>query len=225
MRNLRFISGVTALGTLLAACGGSAFGVAAKTSPEASSTSDSGAIVPEADSSTEPPIDSSAEEQARPSLSGADGSMAGEGALGAEGSTVADGSLGAEVSTVADGSPTPDGAIHTCPSTCAQLDANCGAVADTFCGGLVQCGACTTGVCGGAAPSTCGCPSGQLACGTGCTNPMTDSANCGKCGTSCAATSVQGEACVAGVCGCPTGTVMCFGQQANYCQVAYKACF
>lgn len=114
---------------------------------------------------------------------------------------------------------------HTCPSTCAQLNANCGAVADTFCGGLVQCGACATGVCGGAAPSTCGCPSGQLACAAGCVNPMTDSANCGKCGTSCAATSVQGEACVASVCACPAGTQLCAGQQATYCNLVYKSCF
>jgi hypothetical protein len=116
-------------------------------------------------------------------------------------------------------------ASHPCPSTCDQLDANCGAVADTFCGGQIQCGTCNTGTCGGTQPSICGCPTGKLACGPACIDPMTDSTNCGKCGSSCAASSVQGEACVAGVCGCPSGTVMCFGQQANYCNPAYKTCF
>jgi hypothetical protein len=148
-----------------------------------------------------------------------DGSSIGDDVSLADGSAPADGSGGMEGSDLAD-SPT-----RTCPSTCAQLNANCGAVADTFCGGVVQCGACTTGVCGGAAPSTCGCPTGQLACAAGCVNPMTDSANCGRCGTSCAATSVQGEACVAGVCGCPAGTQLCAGQQATYCNLVYKSCF
>jgi hypothetical protein len=114
---------------------------------------------------------------------------------------------------------------HTCPSTCDQLSANCGAVADTFCGGQVQCGTCTTGICGGAQPSMCGCPTGQLACGAACVDPMTDSANCGKCGMNCATSSVQGEACQAGLCACPSGTEICAGQQATYCNLVYKACF
>jgi hypothetical protein len=220
-------AGVSAFSSmvLLTACSGSGFAVtAAQSSQDAAVTSESGAGESDAGSALD---DGSlvADQGLGAPEPVPDGSIVAEGSLAAEGSTVADGSSAAEASTVVDGSPTPDATVHACPSTCAELNANCGAVTDTFCGGLIQCGACTTGVCGGAAPSMCGCPSGQLACATGCTNPMTDSANCGKCGTSCTAASVQGEACVAGACGCPTGTVMCFGQQANYCQVAYKACF
>jgi len=170
--------------------------------------------VPDVGSSATGLVDAYDEEQAVH-----DGPSAGDDASLADGSGPADGSRGMETSDVV------DAPSRTCLSTCAQLNANCGAVTDTFCGGVIQCGACTTGVCGGAAPSMCGCPTGQLACASGCVNPMTDSANCGKCGTSCAATSVQGEACVAGVCACPAGTQLCAGQQATYCNLVYKSCF
>lgn len=203
-----------ALTSGLFACGGSAFSVAATTLPEASSTSDSGTAAPDTSGGELSLVDSSDEEQA-----------ALEGSLSEAEVSLVDGSFVGDGPSFADSSSDASAPVHACPSTCAQLNANCGAVADTFCGGLVQCGACTTGVCGGAAPSMCGCPSGKLACGAGCTDPMTDSANCGKCGTSCSATSVQGEACIAGVCGCGAGNVICDGEQANYCLVAYKACF
>ena len=73
--------------------------------------------------------------------------------------------------------------------------------------------------------SDSGCPVGQLACGTGCVDPMTDSANCGKCQNNCAATMIEGQVCVAGTCACPAGTQLCFGQQANYCNNPIRACF
>jgi hypothetical protein len=98
-----------------------------------------------------------------------------------------------------------------CPSTCAELNANCGPATDTKCGGVVQCGNCPSGqICGGGgtpnvcanasnpdacAPLTCaqqnitcgpagdGC-NGMLQCGT-CTLPQTcggDPAKPGQCG-------------------------------------------
>jgi hypothetical protein len=208
MRCSQLVFEAAVLGAVLSACGGSGFSVVATTSPEASSTNDSGVVVPDASGGSTSLVDSSAEEQIAP-----------EDSLGTDGASLPEGS-GSTADATATDAPT-----RACPSTCAQLNANCGAVTDTFCGGLVQCGLCTTGVCGGAAPSTCGCPAGQLACGASCTNPMTDSANCGRCGTSCAATAVQGEACVAGACACPAGTQLCAGQQATYCNLVYKSCF
>jgi hypothetical protein len=51
-----------------------------------------------------------------------------------------------------------DGSTPGCPSTCDELNANCGFVTDTKCGGVVECGtACPAGeVCGGGGPSRCG---------------------------------------------------------------------
>ena len=44
-----------------------------------------------------------------------------------------------------------------CPSTCAELDADCGGVTDTKCGGLVNCGTCDDGmVCGVLTHNVCG---------------------------------------------------------------------
>ena len=42
----------------------------------------------------------------------------------------------------------------------------------------------------------CVCPEGQLLCGSACTDPQTDAANCGMCGAVCA----TGQSCVAGNC-------------------------
>ncbi len=46
----------------------------------------------------------------------------------------------------------------SCPSSCAELNANCGFVTDTKCGGVVQCGTCSTAgeVCGGQEANRCG---------------------------------------------------------------------
>ncbi|MEO8905902.1 MAG: hypothetical protein ABI488_25450 [Polyangiaceae bacterium] len=44
-----------------------------------------------------------------------------------------------------------------CPSTCADLNANCGTVTDAKCSGVIECGTCTGAeFCGGDGPSRCG---------------------------------------------------------------------
>jgi hypothetical protein len=57
------------------------------------------------------------------------------------------------------------------PSTCDELNANCGFVTDTKCGGVVQCGAsCPDGqVCGGDGPSRCGTGMSNTGGGPSCT--------------------------------------------------------
>lgn len=51
------------------------------------------------------------------------------------------------------------------------------------------------------------CPADRRLCGTNCTNPLTDSSNCGYCGNACA----RGQACVNGHCmlDCPAGKTAC----------------
>lgn len=45
----------------------------------------------------------------------------------------------------------------SCPSTCADLNANCGTVTDATCSGVIDCGKCPDGeFCGGDGPSRCG---------------------------------------------------------------------
>ena len=67
--------------------------------------------------------------------------------------------------TIGDG-----GGMPGCPSTCEELNANCGFVTDTKCGGVVECGTtCPAGeVCGGG---------GKNRCGTGMV-PQSDAGNC-----------------------------------------------
>lgn len=51
----------------------------------------------------------------------------------------------------------PDASV--CPSTCAELGADCGQVYDTRCAGFVQCGSCPSPEqCGAAKPNKCGLP-------------------------------------------------------------------
>lgn len=55
---------------------------------------------------------------------------------------------------------------------------------------------------------TCGdacCAQGQNCCGNACSDPKTDSSNCGKCGQKCP----QGQLCQAGKCACPNGLLYC----------------
>ncbi len=48
-----------------------------------------------------------------------------------------------------------DGSVD-CPSTCRALDADCGTVTDTRCGGVIECGACASGeACGAVVPNRC----------------------------------------------------------------------
>jgi hypothetical protein len=95
----------------------------------------------------------------------------------------------------------------TCTAkTCAQLGANCGALADG-CGGLLSCGACTS-------PNSCGGGGVANQCGTQCkrTTCGAQGANCGSiadgCGGSldcgsCAAPAACGGGGTANVCGTP----------------------
>src|SRR5580698_10811846 len=113
----RFAIGL--LGAIVSACGGSGFSVGMTGSPGASPTSDSGAVLPDANSASTFLVDSSDEEQTVPDGSSIGGDV-----------TLADGA------GPGDGSGLVDAPTRTCPSACAQLNANCGAVADTFCGGV-----------------------------------------------------------------------------------------
>jgi hypothetical protein len=69
------------------------------------------------------------------------------------------------------------------PSTCSELNANCGPTTDPKCGGVVQCGTCPMGqTCGATGPNQCGWGSPD-----GCA-PLTCSgqkANCGQVGDGC----------------------------------------
>jgi hypothetical protein len=61
-----------------------------------------------------------------------------------------------------------------CPSSCEQLNANCGFVTDERCGTVVECGSCSgDDFCGGDGPSRCG--TGQSGAGGAC------SGNCSSC--------------------------------------------
>jgi hypothetical protein len=116
-------------------------------------------------------------------------------APGGDSSTATGGSTGTggtgTIVHIGDGGANSSG---DCPSSCDELNANCGFVTDTKCGGVVQCGDCADGqVCGASTPSQCGDgttgSSGGSGGGTSCT-PSTCKqlkANCGfatdsKCG-------------------------------------------
>lgn len=58
---------------------------------------------------------------------------------------------------------------------------------------------------------TCQCPSGQNLCSGTCTNPETDSSNCGGCGNICSG----GQICSGGSCQCPSGQDLCSGKCIN----------
>jgi hypothetical protein len=105
---------------------------------------------------------------------------------------------------------------NACPSTCAELGANCGAVTDAKCGGVVQCGSCASG-------QTCGGDGTHNVCGTGTGNPdgcapltcAAQGVSCGPAGDGCNGTlqcgacnapqSCGGDPTQPGACGC-TGT-------------------
>jgi len=117
--------------------------------------------------------------------------------------------------TLSFGGDATGGATGDCPATCADLDADCGFVTDTKCGGVIQCGThCPAGeVCGGGGKSKCG--KGTTPLGGVCMPSTCDelNANCGyvtdtKCGG-----VVQ--------CGtkCKTGQI-CGGSEPNQCGVA-----
>jgi len=144
---------------------------------------------------------------------------------GASGSSTGTAANGGALVIIGDGGAAGTGDGNGCPSKCEDLNANCGFVEDTICGGkLVQCGkTCPDGqFCGGDGPSRCGDGSGGAggACsGPGCMNcvPRTcadigytcglTSDNCGNvldCGSNTCA--VPGQTCGGGgklgQCGC-----------------------
>jgi hypothetical protein len=132
------------------------------------------------------------------------------------------------------------GSSTGCPSTCDELNANCGdAVTDTKCGGIIACGSCPTGqICGGDGPSRCGTGMSTVDAGP-CVPSTCDElgANCGfvtdpKCGVvvqcgTCGAGESCGlggpSTCGAGDGGTCTPTVTCAtlnytcGQAADNC--------
>jgi len=74
-----------------------------------------------------------------------------------------------------------------CQSTCDELDANCGYVTDTRCGGVIQCGDCPKGeFCGGDGPSRCGVGmSGEGGACSGADCPVCTPTTCDKLGYTC----------------------------------------
>jgi hypothetical protein len=95
------------------------------------------------------------------------------------------------------------------PSTCAQLNANCGPVTDPVCGGVVDCGMCPAGQsCGAGGPNQCGMGSPDACTPQTCAD---QNANCGQigdgCGNtlscgSCNAPKTCGGGAMANTCGC-----------------------
>ncbi len=100
-----------------------------------------------------------------------------------------------------------------CPSSCEALNADCGFVTDTLCGGVVQCGTqCPKGeVCGGGGASRCG--KGATTGGSHSCEPSTCDELNADCGyttdTKCGGVVQCGTS-------CPDGQV-CGGQAANQC--------
>jgi hypothetical protein len=99
----------------------------------------------------------------------------------------------------------PDGGGCT-PSTCTELNANCGPVTDPKCGGVVDCGSCPSGQsCGNGGPNLCG-TSGADGC-----SPLdcaSQNANCGQIGDGCGNTIS---------CGSCTAPKTCGGATPNQC--------
>jgi hypothetical protein len=104
-------------------------------------------------------------------------------------------------------------ACGNCGMQSRSCDANTGQWSGwSACSGEGECMPTATEVCAGGGARTCntkcawgpcGCPSGQMACRSGCVNLQTDSANCGQCDNVCPGpTAGQGEAtCVGAKCG------------------------
>ena len=112
-----------------------------------------------------------------------------------------------------------DGTSNGCPSTCEELNANCGFVTDKKCSTVIQCGTCTVAgeTCGGQEPNRCGTGTGTTQPDAGACTPSTCTelkASCGnvsdpKCpGTvvDCGADACPGH-CTNGSCTTTTCTV------------------
>jgi hypothetical protein len=115
------------------------------------------------------------------------------------------GSASTATGHTASGSGGDDGGIITfpdsgcTPSTCQELDANCGPVADPKCGGLVDCGACPAGQsCGNAGPNKCGMGSADACAPQTCAD---QGATCGQIGDGCGNTISCGSCSAPKTCG------------------------
>jgi len=97
------------------------------------------------------------------------------------------------------------GSNATCPSSCEELNANCGFVTDTKCGGVIKCGTCKVAgeVCGGQEPNRCGKGSGTTQPDAGTCTPS----SCKDLGAECG--SVSDPACPGTVVDC--GNTKCPG--------------
>jgi hypothetical protein len=64
------------------------------------------------------------------------------------------------------------------------------------------------------------CPTGQTKCGTECVNLLTDSRNCGRCGTACPTVANGAAVCIQGLCGfnCSPGWANCDQNRSNGCE-------
>jgi hypothetical protein len=151
----------------------------------------------------------------------ADGSVGGDAGSGNSGNDGNGATSGGLMIGTGEGGAQGDG----CPSTCEQLNANCGTVTDARCTNVIECGTCKAGeFCGGDGPSRCGTGTGEGgACnGTDCMSctPKTCADlgfTCGPAGDTCGGKldcgsntcAIPGWTCGGGgklgVCGC-TGT-------------------
>ena len=108
---------------------------------------------------------------------GLEASAAGSSGNGGAGGSSGSSGNGGGMIIVSVGGGSPDG----CPASCEELNANCGFVTDTRCGGVVKCGECTgTDVCGGTDSNRCGPAANNLADAGACV-PST----CTELGASC----------------------------------------
>jgi len=99
------------------------------------------------------------------------------------------------------------GGNATCPSSCQALNADCGAVTDTKCGGVVECGTCSDGkVCGAKGANLCG--SAVVSCTAKSCADYPD-VNCGDVSDGCNGLINCGAS-------CPTGQV-CGALTPNHC--------
>jgi hypothetical protein len=91
-----------------------------------------------------------------PHIDGDHDQVAGGSDAGGKGNGSANNGSGASSGSLVIGDGGNDGS--SCPSSCEELDANCGFVTDERCGGVVECGdSCPKGqFCGGDGPSRCG---------------------------------------------------------------------
>jgi hypothetical protein len=136
---------------------------------------------------------------------------------GTGGSATADGGMGGSSAKGGGGAAgtislgTPDSGTTICvPSTCAELGANCGAVTERKCGGVIDCGTCATGFCGGGGPNVCGTGTSNVDASTDGSSSHCTAKTCADLGANCGPVSdtcgglLQCGTCTGGM-GCGVG--------------------